>query len=565
MTTRPKARRFRIRRSADAEQRAGDQRPAPEVSRTKAETDDGFGNEPYPTARKGKAPTPPTRSAKPAAPSPRSDGNGPRAQKPAIQKAQPGGDGADAATELDAIRKEGLTARQLRMARRLASKHGLAPTSDFDAVRLLRKAGIDPFQRANMLELVVAEQPEAKPEVPVPATGTALSTEVADPAQHRSREIQEMQRDIARRRQRRIVSLVARLAAFVLLPTLIAAWYFFVVATPMYATKSEFVIQQADSAGASGVGGLFAGTGMATSQDSITVQSYLGSREAMLRLDEDLGFKAHFSDPEIDVLQRLDPEASNEEAYRKYRKLVKIGYDPTEGIIRMEVVAASPEVSAQFSQALIGYAEEQVDQLTQRLREDQMRGANQVFADAEAKMVAAQEKVLTLQEQLGILDPASETSALMGQIGTFETQLAEKRLALQQLLDNPAPNRARVAGTEGDISRLESLVADLRSQLTQSNSEAGSLAQVTGQLRMAEVDLETRTLMMQESLQSLEAARTEANRQVRYLSLGVNPVPPDEPTYPKAFENSVLAALIFSGIYLMISLTASILREQVSG
>ena len=56
----------------------------------------------------------------------------------------------------------------------------------------------------------------------------------------------------------------------------------------------------------------------------------------------------------------------------------------------------------------------------------------------------------------------------------------------------------------------------------------------------------------------------EANKQVRYLSLGVRPVAPDEPTYPRAFEDTLLAFLIFSGIYLMLSLTASILREQVS-
>jgi capsular polysaccharide transport system permease protein len=44
----------------------------------------------------------------------------------------------------------------------------------------------------------------------------------------------------------------------------------------------------------------------------------------------------------------------------------------------------------------------------------------------------------------------------------------------------------------------------------------------------------------------------------------VPPIAPDSPTYPKAFENTLLAFLIFSGIYLMISLTVSILREQVS-
>ena len=39
--------------------------------------------------------------------------------------------------DIEAIRHEGLTGRQLRMARRLAQKHGLPATSDFDAVRLL--------------------------------------------------------------------------------------------------------------------------------------------------------------------------------------------------------------------------------------------------------------------------------------------------------------------------------------------------------------------------------------------------------------------------------------------
>lgn len=47
-------------------------------------------------------------------------------------------------------------------------------------------------------------------------------------------------------------------------------------------------------------------------------------------------------------------------------------------------------------------------------------------------------------------------------------------------------------------------------------------------------------------------------------SLDVEPVAPDEATYPRSLENTILAFLVFAGIYLMISLTASILREQVT-
>ena len=563
MTTKPKAKKFRIRRSTPmtgAATAAADQRPvtgaaAPAVAPARPAprqlnpleesmlegTEDGFPDEGFATAGRRDAPSGPAPSAE---------------------------------AEIATIRKEGLTGRQLRMARRVAQKHGLPATSDFDAVRLLRRAGIDPFSRANMLELVSGGDADAESEAEriqlprtVPVEKLQLpSTAVLD-ATDRARAVMDIQKDIAQRRRRKLTLLATRLAFLVLLPTLIAGYYFYAIATPMYATKSEFVIQKADAGGATGLSSLFAGSGLATSQDSITVQSYLTSRDALLRLDADLDFKAHFEDPAIDPIQRLTAGASNEEAYKLYKRNVKIGFDPSEGIIRMEVIAASPELSAAFSEALIRYAEERVDKLTQRLREDQMAGANESYDKAESAMLAAQAQVLQLQEEMGVFDATSDATALMGQINTFDIQLQEKRLQLQQLLDNARPNQARVDGVRGDIGRLETLIAELRSKLTEDSSTTGgeSLAKVSGELTIARTNLETRTLLMQQALQQLETARLAANKQTRYLSMGVHPVAPDQPTYPRAFENTILAFLVFAGIYLMISLTASILREQVSG
>ena len=462
-------------------------------------------------------------------------------------------------TDIEAIRHEGLTGRQLRMARRVAAKHGLNPEGDLEAVRELRLRGIDPFERANMLEVVAPgglPAPAAKP-APVP------STEVL-PAEARGREIAAIQRDIARRRRRRTTLLMVRLAAFVLLPTLLAGWYYARVATPMYATLSEFVIQQADAPAAGGLGGLFSGTQFATSQDSIAVQSYLESRDAMLRLDADEGFKAHFAQDAIDPLQRLEPDATNEAAYAVYQDRVKLGYDPTEGIIKMEVVAASPEASARFSQALISYAEERVDNLTQRLRADQMEGATDSFEAAEAKMREAQQEVIRLKELSGVVDGAGVVASRLQQVSTFELELRQKQLALESLLQNARPNQARVDGLRSDIASLESLIAEMQGEMTASSPQDESLARVSSELAVAEIDLSTRQVMLSQALQQLEAARIEANRQTRYLSLGVAPIPPDEATYPRVFENTLLAALVFAGIYLMLSLTASILREQVS-
>lgn len=474
-------------------------------------------------------------------------------------------------TGIDAIRREGLTGRQLRMARRVAQRNGLAPTSDFDAVRLLREQGIDPFQRANMLELVVpgaagGVSGGAKQTLPqtVPPAGKNLPSNEVLTEDMRIREIRNIQRDIVRRRRKKTMMLMVRLAFFVGLPTLLAGYYYYVMATPLYATKSEFVIQQAQAPGAGKLGGLLSGTSFATSQDSIAVQSYLESRDAMMRLDADEGFKAHFSQPNIDPLQRLEKNSSNEAAYKLYKRNVKLGYDPSEGIIRMEVIAADPDTSRRFSEALISYAEARVDNLTRRLRTDQMAGAVNSFKDAEDKMRAAQTRVIKLKEATGVVDGTSVVSTRVGQISSFELQLAQKKLALQGLLSNQSPNRARVAGLEGDIKRTEALIAQMQSELTTSGKNNESLARTSSELLVAEAELQTRQMMLSQALQQLEMARIDANRQTRYLSLGVSPVPPDEPTYPRSFEDTVLAFLIFSGIYLMLSLTASILREQVT-
>ena len=562
MTTKPKVQRYRIR---------PDQAPGRKTGRASAI--------PAPEAPQGSQPAEPNVEApiakaptldEPVAKSETAD-RGSTTPTPPEQTAE---DTEKPATDIDAIRAEGLSGRQLRMARRIALKQGLVPESDYEAVKLLREQGIDPFKRANMFDLVVgrgdsgdAGQAQTSAGGALAAAGSLQSSNLPTTAvmadDFRADEIGKMQRAIARRRRWRAALLSLRLLFFVGIPTAIAGYYYFDIATPMYATKSEFVIQQANSPGAGQMGAALAGTGFANSKDSITVQGHLLSREAMLRLDEDIGFKSHFAQDDIDPLKRLEDDASNEEAYKLYKRSVKVGFDPSEGVIKMEVIAADPETSVRFAEQLIGYAEQRVDEQTARLRADQMDGANQSRIEANEKMLEAQQRVVELQERLGVLSPESEVQAVFAQISQLETELLSERLSLRQYLQNARPNEARVNATENKIAELERLISEKRAELTQSTSDSGSLARVSGELLVAQSELETRQGLLAQAESHFEDARLEANRQVLYLSVGVNPVAPDEPTYPRKFENTLLAFLIFSGIYLMVSLTASILREQV--
>lgn len=475
--------------------------------------------------------------------------------------------------------------RQLRVARRMEQKHGLPATSEFDAVRLLRRSGVDPFGRSAVLELVQGDLDvlhdtaliggdartsraltvskggdDTLPQTvrPVPLPSTELRVEQSHVA-----EVRRIQRDIVARRRRKLALMWAKLSVFVLIPTLIAGWYYYMVATPMYSVTAKFVIQQ--STNSSQFASMFTGTTFATGPDSITVQNYLQSAPAMERLDKDKGFRAHFSAAGIDRIQRLSSNANNDETFALYQKYVKVSYDPTEGLINLEVSAASPQVAVDFTTALIGYAEERVDQMSSRQRGDQMDSAKSNFADAEAKLQAAQTTLVALQEKYKTLDSGVEAGLVTSQIGALNTQLMTEKLSLAQLQANAEPNKARMDPVVTRINTLNDQIAQLRAGLTEDTSDGPSMASVQSQMVMATADVTTRQMMLAQATSAMETSRIEAQRQTRYLELAVEPTEPDTPSYPRAFENTLVVMLIFGGIYLMISMTIAILRERISG
>ncbi len=578
MTTKPKARKFRIRRTMPTPSEVSDQVEAAlrKSAAEGSETQDAASEAAAPSERPPEKPVRPTPSTGLVMDRPTTGQapQAPAAETPASADTRSGqvssASEMSESTDIVEIRKEGLTGRQLRMARRLAQKHGLAPTSDFDAVRLLRAKGVDPFQRSNFLELVqpVETGPDnADPQIQLPQTVPVQQIQLPStdlsPADRRAQEIMNIQRDIGRRRRKKLMLLLSRLAAFVLLPTFVVGYYFYMVATPMYSTKSEFLILTADGLGTSPTSGLFSGTAFATGQDSIATQSYLESKDAMLRLNEDVGFLAHFSQPDIDPIQRLDPDATNEEAYKVYRKYVKLGYDPTEGVIRMELSTADPETSKLFSETLIEYAEERVDQLSQEKRFDGLKTAEQSLADAKNDRRAAQQRLVELQEG-SILDPEGEIANIRALIQNVELQLQEKQLALNTQLNNTRPNAAKVEALRSEIEVLDAELSKQNARLTEATGETASLASQAAEIQMAQADLMTADLVLQSALETKRQTEIEANKQVRYLTVSVTPIASQDPSYPRAFENTLLALLIFTDIYLMISLTASILREQVT-
>ena len=136
----------------------------------------------------------------------------------------------------------------------------------------------------------------------------------------------------------------------------------------------------------------------------------------------------------------------------------------------------------------------------------------------------------------------------------------KKSLAI--LMEKARPNTAKVNTLQSSIRINKNLIEAKQAELMQTTDGADSLAIKNARMVVAEADYQTRERMMQAAVQNVEAARA-TDRQARYLATSVAPVRPEDPSYSRKFENTLLSFRIFVGVYLNMSLTASILREQL--
>ncbi|MEM7547121.1 MAG: hypothetical protein AAF367_16450 [Pseudomonadota bacterium] len=394
---------------------------------------------------------------------------------------------------------------------------------------------------------------------------------------HHAREarMQQIRRELRRRRRFRALGILVRFALFVLIPTAIVGWYYFEKATDMYEAESTLVFKSGSAAAASG-GGFLSGIlgGAGSPQDSVALQEYILSRDILRRLDAEHGWIAHFQSEDIDEIHRLKADATLDDAYSYYTGgwllggKVSVSYDIAEGVIRLTVTGATPEGAKTFADAIIGYGEELVNSLNERSRTDGVRAAQENVQDARGALRDAQRQVATVQEQLSIFSVESEAGALQTRIVTLEAEIDEIFAEIEKLktvTSNQSDSRFVPLRTNLEVKTRQ--LRDLRQKLTGGgtpNGERPSMAKLSAELELARVDQATSQMMYASALTSLEAAIASAAEQSLYLETVVQPTQPNKATKPDRLQNTGLVFLILFAAYIVGLLTISLIREQAA-
>ncbi len=345
----------------------------------------------------------------------------------------------------------------------------------------------------------------------------------------------------------------------VIVPSLMAALYFYAIAAPQYVSEARFVVSSRGSDGgaqaamrgmaASAFGGL--GGGMASSETN-SVRDFLTSLDAVMEANAKLDLVGLWQRPEADLLARLwntEPEL----LARYYSRLVTVSLDPTTGVTTLRVRSFRPEDSKALAEALLASAETLINRLSERSRNETLRVARQEMEISERRVQESRVALVRFREQEQELDSAGAVQAAVTLRGQMETALAQARAELTERLNFMRPDNPALQATRNRIEALERQIAAERTRHTGTTlgSEGAVLARQLATYERLMLEREFADKQLASATASLENARLEAQRQQLFLSRIVEPNLAVYALYPRKFVNvaSILVGLtIFYGI-----------------
>ena len=158
----------------------------------------------------------------------------------------------------------------------------------------------------------------------------------------------------------------------VVLPTLLAALYYGLIASDIYISESRFVIKSPDQkrSQVSTLANLVQTTGLSGGQEQTNeVLTYVRSRDALKALEKNVAVRDRFANPQADILSRFPlplSDGSFESLFKYYGKMVEARMDTETSTAIIKVKAFDPQDAYRINRELLDLSEGLVNRLNGR-------------------------------------------------------------------------------------------------------------------------------------------------------------------------------------------------------
>ena len=349
---------------------------------------------------------------------------------------------------------------------------------------------------------------------------------------------------------------------FVMLPTLLSAVYYFVIAADQYVSEARFVVRgpaQQVSGGLASI--LQTATGTRAQDDTYAVQDYILSRDALQELIDREGLKGVFARPEADFLSRFpNPlgEDTFEHLYRYYLRHIDIQMDSTTGVSELTVKSFRADDSQRLASALLAAGERLINRMNDRERENALRDARKEVQLSEDRVKDVAGRLADFRNRESLLDPNKQSVPMLQAITNLQAKLSSTRLEVSQLQAS-SPNSPLLASARQRVTALQAQIDEARTKITGSDS---SLVPKIREFDLLTLDREFADKQLESAITSLETARINADRQQLYLEPVVQANQPDYADYPHRGTNTAIVFVTMLGLYVAGALLIAGAREH---
>ncbi|GJE58534.1 capsule biosynthesis protein [Methylobacterium trifolii] len=341
-----------------------------------------------------------------------------------------------------------------------------------------------------------------------------------------------------------------------LLPTLVGAAYFGLVASDRYVTEARFAIRPAlggaEKASPDSVGTNSGVPSQMVAQDTLITYEYVLSRPMLEVIQSKLPIRTWFSRDEIDYFSRFDPEKPIEKLLKYWRNRVAIDVESGSGIMSLTVNAFDPAESLAITQAVLKEAERMVNDLSMAARKDAVAESNRELKLAEERMARIRLAVRDLRNRDGILDAQKTNETNLKVVG--ELRATRINLAVQLTLGQRdlGPESRRIQDMKAQIKELDDNIARIERQSASSDPEQKRLlSDALTRFEALDNDRKDAEKYYAKVLSADERARIIAARQIEFFSPIVQPVMAESSTQPRRLLMTSLvaagAAILFAG------------------
>ncbi|MDJ0625997.1 MAG: hypothetical protein QNJ31_06495 [Candidatus Caenarcaniphilales bacterium] len=350
----------------------------------------------------------------------------------------------------------------------------------------------------------------------------------------------------------------------VVIPFVIATFYFVLIAESKYASNTKLIVQSGGNSDnlQGAIPLLSLGNLDSNYKDALLLEEYIKSESILKILDEEFNLKKRYGKFKIDPLSRIWI-LNHENFLNYYQKQVKIQVDETSNVFSISFLDPSPKFSQNVLKRIVLLSEEFINRISKQIAKEQQQFAESELEEVQSRLTSIKDSIKEFQDRHNIVSPERDIQSTSAILSSLEAQLVKEQIALKQARAYLSDKSFEVKSKLAIINELRQKIEFEKSQLADEDGNSEEL--------INDVYLEYQTLLMEAeflkdlyktSLAHVESIKKQSIQQIKFLVQIQSPTLPEAVHSPKRLYYTIVTLLILSLVYGIVRLTLDTIQEH---